>query len=293
LGLKRIEVRDVALSVYESEKEKPPKHLLARAFGLSRSALYYVPTLPQKDLLLKNKILKWHETDDTLGSRKLAALIGKSRGCVARVMLKYDIYPRRKRLACKYPGKADEVIENKLLTKDLTDQEILFSDIFQFRLGDSSWVYCCFVIRKKTRQILSFCYSWGMRAELVTESITRVDLIDDLTKKDVIFHSDQGKQYGAKITIEACLALYFERSMSRAGTPTDNAIAERFIQTFKLAVVERYSYETIGEFEEFAEKWLNFYNNERPHESLRQISPNKYATKKGLKNIPYLSVNFV
>lgn len=293
MGLSKAEIRDIALATYESEENKPSKRMLAQAFGLSRSGLYYQPTQPNDDLQLKNAILDWHEVDDTLGSRKLASLLGKSRSCVARVMLKYGIYPRRKRPAYKYPGKANNVLENKLLSEDLANQEVLFSDIFQFRLGDRSWVYCCFVIRKKTRQILSFCYGWGMRAELVAESITRVDLVVDLNDTEVIFHSDQGKQYGAKVTIDACISLHFERSMSRAGTPTDNAIAERFVQTFKLAVVERYSFQTIGEFAESAEKWLNFYNNTRPHESLDQISPNDFAIQKGLKNVPYLSLNFV
>lgn len=293
MGLTKAEIKDIALTIYESERAKPPKRILAQAFGLSRSGLYYRPVQPENDLKLKNKILAWHEVDDALGSRKLAVLIGKSRSCIARVMLKYGIFPRRKRPVYRYPGKADKVVENKLLAKKLANQEILFSDIFQFRLGDRSWVYCCFIIRKKTRQILSFCYSYEMRADLVAESITRVDLVVSLNNTDVIFHSDQGKQYGAKITIDACISLHFERSMSRAGTPTDNPIAERFVQTFKLAVVERFNYQTIGEFEEFAQKWLNFYNNKRPHESLKQISPNDYAVKNNLKNIPYLSLKFV
>lgn len=291
--MSKTELKDIALATYDSEKNKPPKRILAQTFGLSRSGLYYQPTQPNNDLHLKNVILKWYKRDDTLGSRKLASLVGRSRGSVARVMLKYGIYPRRKRPAYKYPGRTDQVVDNKLLSGELANQEVLFSDIFQFRLGDRSWVYCCFVIRKRTRQILAFCYSWGMRAELVAESVNRVDLVADLSDTEVIFHSDQGKQYGAKITIDACLSLHFERSMSRAGTPTDNPIAERFVQTFKLAVVERYSYQAIGEFEEAAGKWLNFYNNTRPHESLGQISPNDYALQKGLKNVPYLSLNFV
>ena len=79
----------------------------------------------------------------------------------------------------------------------MKENTVLFSDIFQFRLGDGSWVYCCFIMRRETRQILSFCYSWGMRAELVSKSVERVDLVGDLKGKEVIFHSDQGKQYGA------------------------------------------------------------------------------------------------
>ena len=55
--------------------------------------------------------------------------------------------------------------------------------------------------------------------------------------------------------------------MSRAGTPTDNGHAERFVGVFKLAVVERQPYRPLGDFLRAAEAWINFYNRERPHES--------------------------
>ena len=116
MGLSKAEVKDIALATYETEENKPPKRILAQAFEMSRSGLYYRPVQPGNDLQLKNAILNWHEEDDMLGSRKLASLLSRSRGCIARVMLKYDIYPRRKRPAYKYPGKADKVVENKLLS---------------------------------------------------------------------------------------------------------------------------------------------------------------------------------
>jgi len=36
-------------------------------------------------------------------------------------------------------------------------------------------------------------------------------------------------------------------SMSRADTPTDNPFAERFVRTFKLAIVYKRPYFTLGE----------------------------------------------
>jgi transposase InsO family protein len=81
-------------------------------------------------------------------------------------------------------------------------------------------------------------YGYSMQANLVAETISRVDLNDDLIDTEVIFHSDQGKQYGAKLRVDVILDYKFTRSMSRAGTPTDNGKAERFVQTFKLAVVD-------------------------------------------------------
>lgn len=208
-------------------------------------------------------------------------------------MVKYGIQPRRKRPKYNYPGRSDDVVANVLLKQDVEDNMVLFSDIFQFRLADGTWVYTCFVIRKKTRQILSMAYGYTMQATLVAETIKRIDLQPELGDKEVIFHSDQGKQYGAKLTVDTILDYKFSRSMSRAGTPTDNPMAERFVQSFKLAVVERYRYENIYQFEEFATKWLNFYNNTRPHQSLGQKSPNDYAAKNNLPVIPYLYLNFV
>jgi putative transposase len=292
LGLSSAERKSLAISVDESLDSKYPKRLVASAFNLSRSSLYYQNILSEKDLKLKNKILEIYKKDDTLGAKSLAPLVNASHGRIARVMLKYGIQPRRKKRSYKYAGKSDETVDNLLLDDNYKDHEALFSDIFQFRLGDGSWVYGAFVIRRSTRQILSFSYSYGMQAELVTESIQRIDL-SDLKKTDVIFHSDQGRQYGAGVTVDACIEANFTRSMSRAGTPTDNAIAERFVGMFKLAVVERYSYPDIGSFEKHAEDWLNFYNSERPHGSLGRKSPDKYAREQGLTSVPYLVPIFV
>ncbi len=132
-----------------------------------------------------------------------------------------------------------------------------------------------------------------MRAELVESSVERIDLVADLSSTDVIFHSDQGKQYGAKVTVDAISQCKFERSMSPAGTPTDNAYAERFVGIFKVAVVEGYRYANVAEFEHFATKWLHFYNERLPHQSLKQKSPNNFARENGIDTVPYVYLNFV
>ena len=73
--------------------------------------------------------------------------------------------------------------------------------------------------------------------------------------------------------------------MSRAGTPTDNPYAERFVGVFKHSVVERRRYFTLGDFLQEAFKWINFYNNRRPHEGINMQSPNNYATEIGEKTV--------
>jgi putative transposase len=101
-----------------------------------------------------------------------------------------------------------------------------------------------------------------MRADLVTDAIHTMTF----EVPGSIWHSDQGKQYGALQTRQLLLRKGFVLSMSQAGTPADNGYAERFVGVFKLAVAARRPYHNLGEFLRAAEAWINFYNLERPHE---------------------------
>jgi putative transposase len=101
-----------------------------------------------------------------------------------------------------------------------------------------------------------------------------------------IWPSDQGKQYGAEQTRHLLFQNGFIQSMSRAGTPTDNGSAERFVGSFKLAVAELRPYRTLGAFLKAAEAWVNFYNISRPHEGLGNQSPVQYAQEHQLYAVP-------
>jgi putative transposase len=272
----------------QAESSDPyPKNQIAKALEFSRSSLYYESKLEPKDKAMANQILELHDTDDTLGHKKIGYLLKTSKNRAKRVMRKYDICPRRKKKKYRYPGKSSTVFDNLNRTEELIEPEgIIFSDIFEFRLADGSKVYGCFALLKRTRQILSLMFDYHMRSDLVTSTIERIDFLPT----NPIWHSDQGRQYGAKTTIDLLLENGFRQSMSRAGTPTDNPFAERFVGIFKLAVVERQRDQVIGGFLYRAENWINFYNNERPHEGIGNISPNEYARVNHLKTVPYITL---
>lgn len=240
-----------------------------------------------KDKKLAVAIERIHEEeDDTLGHKKLSPLLHTGKNRILRVMKKYGIKPRKRKNKYYYAGKSDRVFDN--LANDITVQlstvGIIFSDIFEFKLIDGTRVRGCFALKKVTRQILSLIFDYSMKADLVVTTIQRIDVVDPKS----IWHTDQGKQFGAGVTITALLERGFIASMSRAGTPTDNPFAERFVGSFKHAVVRRRKYLTMGEFLEVARRWINFYNNTRPHEGLGQLSPNDFAKKYNLRIVPHL-----
>lgn len=263
------------------------KSQVARALGLARGTLYLPSKQAVKDKQVAVAIEQWHELDDTLGHRKLAVLLGMGKNRVKRVMHKYGLVARRKRKKYVYPGKASVIAPN--LIRDLeTSQapEVVFSDIFEVRLADGTRVRGCFALWKRTRHILGMAFDYGMQASLVLNTITLLTF----TVPGTIWHSDQGKQYGAEATRKLLLEKGFQLSMSRAGTPTDNGYAERFVGLFKLAVAERQSYRTLGDFLRAAEQWVNFYNTTRPHESLGYRSPDQYAKEQGWEGVPSITL---
>lgn len=260
------------------------KSQLARVLGISRASLYVHVIRPKADKALAVRIEAAYEKDDTMGHRKLAALLGTGKNRVKRVMRKYGIAARRPRQKYRYPGKAAQIAPNKLREEeiDLSLTEVVFSDIFEVKLADQSRVRGCFALRHRTRQVLGIAFDYHMRADLVTDAIQTMAFEGP--------GSDQGKQYGAEQTRQLLLQRGFVLSMSRAGTPTDNGYAERFVGQFKLSVARRRPYHTLGDFLRAAEVWINFYNRERPHEGIGNLSPLQYAKRHGLEDIPSISL---
>jgi putative transposase len=75
------------------------KSQLARVLGIARSSLYVQCKRPKADKELAVRIEAAHEKDDTMGHRKLAALLGTGKNRIRRVMHTYGIAARRKREA--------------------------------------------------------------------------------------------------------------------------------------------------------------------------------------------------
>jgi len=231
---------------YQLKKEGYSKKVLANALSFSRGLFYRKSRLAVKDRLLAFQIEQLHQNDDdTLGHRSLAHMLKVGKNRVRRVMRKYDIRARKQTRKYQYAGKSDLVHAN--LANDpiiqIVSSVIIFSDIFEIKLADGSRLRGCFALRKDTRQILSLVFDYGMGQELVGSVIEHLDSQELLS----LFHSDQGKQYGANLTVNMLLEKGFTASMSRAGTPTDNPFAERFVGMFKHAVAKRRAYITLGE----------------------------------------------
>lgn len=77
-------------------------------------------------------------------------------------------------------------------------------------------------------------------------------------------------------------------------TPTQNSYVERFNRTYRDEVLNMYVFKTLNEVRELTENWIRQYNEERPHDSMNDLTGSIwtfiknwktliiYATKKGM-----------
>jgi putative transposase len=70
-----------------------------------------------------------------------------------------------------------------------------------------------------------------------------------------------------------------ELEFIQPGKPTQNSYIERFNRTYRDEILNMYVYKTLNEVRDLTEKWIVEYNEERPHDSLEDLTPIEYLNK--------------
>lgn len=93
---------------------------------------------------------------------------------------------------------------------------------------------------------------------------------------EMVLHSDQGSVYTSKNFNELLPMYHIVRSMSRAGTPTDNAAMEAINGWIKAELFVDFHLTENGDTAQEISDYICFFNEHRPAYSLNYMTPKQY-----------------
>jgi len=131
------------------------------------------------------------------------------------------------------------------------------------------FAYLVAIVDWYSRYILSWSISITLEVDFCIEALQKA-----LQKhKPVIFNSDQGSQFTSSQFTKHLTDQNISISMDGKGRVYDNIFIERFWRTLKYEEVYLNAYEDVKDAERRIGNYINFYNNERPHSSLKNMTP--------------------
>jgi putative transposase len=169
-------------------------------------------------------------------------------------------------------------VAEDLLDRDfaaLAPNRCWVADITYLRTWEG-WLYLIAVQDLYSRRIVGWSMADHMRTELVTDAL-QMALARRRPDRGLIWHSDQGGQFVSLAFGQQARAAGIAQSMGSRGDCYDNAVAESFFATLKKELIHRRSWPTRAELRTEVFDYIEvFYNRERRHSTLGQLSPVNY-----------------
>ena len=141
------------------------------------------------------------------------------------------------------------------------------------------WLFLAAVLDLCSRRIIGWSMSDRLTSKLAQDALQNA-LALRRPNKEVIVHSDRGKEYYAGDYQALLKNNNLICSMSRKGNCYDNATMESFFHSLKVEQVHHDDYHTRDEARSVIFDYIEvFYNRQRRHSSLGYKSPINYENK--------------
>lgn len=152
--------------------------------------------------------------------------------------------------------------------------QLWVSDITYWKIGEKH-LYISFITDTYSHKIVGYYVAKTLETD---ESIQALKMALGSLKTPpthLIHHSDRGIQYCSNSYVKLLQDYNVKISMTENGDPLENAIAERINGIIKNEYLHNYQVNSLKEAKELLEAVVDLYNNERPHMSISNLTPNE------------------
>lgn len=259
-----------------------------RLARVSRAAFYrhWGESAPRREeTALRDRVQRLCLANRHYGYRRIVALLRREGWCVnhkrlVRIMREDNLLCLRKpafRPATTNSSHRWRVWPNLARhMRPMAVNQLWVADITYVQLAEA-FVYLAVVLDAYSRKVVGWAMEDHLRAELALDALDMALGSREVIPMGLVHHSDRGTQYACGDYIARLEGASIQPSMSRAGCPYDNAMAESFMKTLKQEEVNAGDYRdmaqpraAIGTFIE------SVYNRQRLHSALAYRSPEEY-----------------
>ena len=203
------------------------------------------------------------------------------RGRVARLMREAGIQGAKRR---GRPWRTTTPDPAALRRPDLVQRDFTASGPDRLWVGDFTYLrswkgasFFSFVIDAFSRKVVGWQLASHMRTDLVLDAL-RMALGQRQPGADfqLVAHTDRGSQYTSADYTQTLSDHGVLASVGTVGDAYDNAMAESFVDSFKTELIADRIWRSRSQLELAVVEYVAWFNNERLHESLGDVSPAEF-----------------
>ena len=273
----------------ERESGELPVKTQAALLSLNRSSLYYPPAPPSaEEVAIKHRIDQIYTQYPFYGSRRITAVLRWemriNRKAVQRHMREMGIAG-----VCPGPNLSKRTSEHHVypyLLRHISSSypnHVWGIDITYIRLC-GGWMYLVAILDWFSRYVVSWELDQTLEMPFVLSAVDRA--LAQATP--LIWNSDQGSHFTSPQYLDRLLAANVQISMDGKQRALDNIFTERLWRTVKYEEVYLHDYAHPKEARHGLARYFEFYNFERPHQSLDYQTPAQVYFGKEAPCIPIL-----
>ena len=249
---------------------------MCELLNIPRSTVYYHPRLSENnDVGILNEVRDIYQETPFYGYRRILVELRKRgfeinhkrlQGILSLEGIK-AVYPKKKTSIRNQQHKVYPYLLRGLCIDH--PNQAWAVDITYIKIHNG-FVYLICLIDIFSRRIMG----WALSTFLDTQPC--LDALASALKnsKPEIINSDQGCQFTSDMWIDFLTQHEIKISMDRKGRWVDNKYIERLWRTIKYENVFLHSFDTVGQARDTLCRFIEFYNQKRPHQTLNYHTPN-------------------
>jgi len=197
------------------------------------------------------------------------------------------VFPRKSRRRTTIPGlyRTPNLLPGLIISRP---NQVWVGDITYIDTEVEKFVFLFILMDLYSRYIIGWCVSPSLAVEGAIRCLQMALHFRRNPDQSLIHHSDHGSQYTSNPYMNILMVHAIKPSMGRIGNCYDNIFAERVIGTFKNEYLlgDRFVNEKQVVFS--TKQSIALYNEDRPHQSLNNLSPADVYFNSSMKIPPIL-----